>query len=168
MPHAVHDAPPGQHVAFVGQPARERGTARRFFIGIGDEEFRRQSGNAGERARPDQITRFVQFAAREQVDRPRFWGWLEALALWREIPRRRIDQLRSGQRGHGALVFLLQYRQSQRLPLHGRALLLRHSQQIHQLHRRFRGGGHDRHLIAGREAEPADSMPRRSVLKFQP
>ena len=105
MPHTVHDAAPGEHIPFVGEPERERGTAGGFVGGIGDGQRARHSGNAAEGAGADEFTGPAQFTAREQADRARLRRGLEVLAIRREIPGHGIDKLWRGQCGERALIF---------------------------------------------------------------
>ena len=163
MPHAIHDAAPGERVAFVGEPARERGAARGFVAGIGERKIAGQVRQITECAGTDEVGGLIDVAAREQMDRARHRRGFEA-AIGRKIARRGIDELRRGQGREFGFHSGREDLPREVAALLGRALRVRQTQQLHE------GRGHRRATIGGErigaegKAEAAKLMAGRAVL----
>ena len=102
LPHAVHDRAPGERIARIGQPMRERGAARGFVVVWRELELcRKQRGERGQRRGLDDLAWRCHLTAREHAD-------LARLAATRagadecpraRVHRARVDELGRGQRG---------------------------------------------------------------------
>ena len=97
MPHAVHDAAPGQRIRGVGEPVGQGRAARGFVFRLGQVKAGRQRDDRGQRARRNFGPRFGQVTAFQKPNEAGLRQCDQSTILRGRRARRRPDRDRRRQ-----------------------------------------------------------------------